>query len=149
MLWTLIGRGIEIVGLAVAAYGLFLSWRGVADGHPLIPLRRRHRRTGVAASGTVAISASAYGYVTHPDETVDEKLARVHSVLATLDRRITTETHDREQSIARLASAVRVDWDRENAERKAEARSDTRVAVAGLCFAAIGAVLQLIGSATL
>lgn len=146
MLWTLIGGGIEIVGLVVAAYGLFLTWRGVADAHPLIPLKRRRRNTGVVASGTVALSASAYGYVTIPGETIDEKLARVHSVLATLDRRITAETRDREQSITQLASEVRVDWDREDSERKAEARSDTRVAVAGLCFAATGAVLQLIGS---
>lgn len=121
-----------------------LAW--VADGHPLIPLRLKHQRIGVDANTTVTVSASAHGYASSPDETIDEKLARVRSALATLDRKILSETRDRERAITQLASAARADWDRESSDRKAEARSDTRVAAAGLCFAASGAVLQLVGS---
>jgi hypothetical protein len=148
MAWTLTGSAIEFIGLTVAAYGLFLTWRGVAEGHPLIPLRRKRQSIGRAAAGTVSLTGSAYGYVSNPNESIDEKLARVHSVLAVLDKRISTETHDREQAVKSVASEIRAEQGRGESARKADARADTRLAVVGLGFAALGAVLQIVGSAT-
>lgn len=146
MTLTLIGSGVEILGLAVAAYGLFLTWRGVAEGHPLIPLRRRRDYTGHAAVGILTVTGSAYGYVTDPNEDVDAKLARVHEVLSTLDTRITAEVRDRNAAISQLASDLRAERHRDGSARKSEARGDTRVAAAGLAFAALGAVMQIVGS---
>jgi hypothetical protein len=142
----LIGGGIEIFGLAVAAYGLFLTWRGVAEGHPLIPRRRNRHFSGTASLELPAVTGNAYGYVTVPSESIDEKLARVHTVLETLDQRIAAEERNREDAIRQLRSTVGAERSQDDASRKAEARSDTRLAVAGLSFAAVGAVLQLVGA---
>ncbi|MGV2982058.1 hypothetical protein ACNPNP_00010 [Microbacterium sp. AGC85] len=146
MTLTLIGSGVEILGLAVAAYGLFLTWRGVAEGHPLIPLRHKRNYTGHAAVGMATLTGSAYGYVTGTNEDVDAKLARVHEVLAALDTRITAEARDRNAAISQLAGDLRAERRRDDSDRKSDARGDTRVAAAGLALAALGAVLQIVGS---
>lgn len=72
---------------------------------------------------------------------------RIHAVLATLDQRITTEVRERDTAIEQLRSDVRSTRSRDESERKSDARSDTRLAAAGLGLAALGAVLQLVGSA--
>lgn len=146
MFWTFIGGGVEIVGLALAAYGLVLTWRGVAEGHPLIPRRRNRHFTGTVSATLPALSGSAYGYVTDPGESLDEKLARVHAVLAAFDQRITMEVNERKASVRDLRSEVQSEQIREESTRKAEGRSDTRLAAAGLSLAAGGAILQLIGA---
>jgi C4-dicarboxylate-specific signal transduction histidine kinase len=85
--------------------------------------------------------------VTDPSEDIDAKLARVHAVLARLESRIATETRDRSSALAQLANEIRAERDRDDMVRRTEARADTRVAAAGLTLAALGAIVQIIGTA--
>lgn len=144
MTWTLIGGGVEIIGLALAAYGLLLTWRGVAEGHPFVPLRRKSQSAGAVSATLSALTGTAYAYVINPNETVDDKLSRVHQVLAAFDQRLTTEANERKESVRQLRSEVRAERVREESSRKAEARADTRLAAGGLSLAAVGAILQLV-----
>ena len=162
---------LEFVGFAIAAVGLWKTWKANADGRPFfsprirrfgnwvwVKLLRRHPRMHVGtARGTTwtTSSASGSGYVsTFTDElTLEEKVQaaqenalRALADAATAQQAASEEKHRRERAVSQLQDQLHGTEEALSAFARELVVDGVPPTVAGVACAVLGLLLQAVAS---
>jgi hypothetical protein len=143
--FTVVGIIVEGIGLAVAGWALWHTWRTVGRGYSVVTGKRTAPlEAPVRAGGNARLYAT--GYVTDPTLTVDEMIAALRRDVSMLAGELAKEQEARDDEAKRLTRMIDARIAQSDGEADESERRDTRTAALGLALAVLGLVLQLIGA---
>lgn len=136
-----IGTLAEMVGLVIAAWGLWHAWRNAGAGFS-IWTGRRNEPQHLTASGGLNVRMHATGRFVTEGETPEAAIADIRSELDGVHLRLDRIADSVEDTEARMRHEVLAAEERGRETARAQTRADTRAAAAGLCLAALGLIAQ-------
>jgi hypothetical protein len=171
----MVGFLLEFIGLGIAAFGLWKTWRANANGRPFFSPRlraaarwirrhilRRSPRTQSAsgtANGTISIRGDATGTVTEvftEDMTLEEKVnaaqenaVRALKNAATAQQGVEAERRAREAAVDSLTSQLQGTQETLTTFARELVVDGVPLTVGGLVFAAVGLTLQALATAAM
>jgi hypothetical protein len=167
-----VGYSLELLGLAVAAFGMWRSWKVNAQGAVFWPAwmraayfkvvrlwgRKPRPMAGGPSSGVMQVAeegdtAGAFGRVSSPDATMDERIYRLEvdvDRLRTESEKLTGQQQALGRALHGAVESLRseITSAQQAIERQLSAQTvaDLRPAAFGVALAAFGLLLQWIGT---